>query len=80
MEDREAFVLLPKVTIVDSPDEAILHLKMSMSLLTSIVKEMMLRYDLQIDEDTEDAFGIIDQSVQALNMYLERLGLWNSKS
>jgi hypothetical protein len=72
--------LLPKVTIVDSPDEAILHLKMSMSLLTSIVKEMMLRYDLQIDEDTEDAFGIIDQSVQALNMYLERLGLWNSKS
>lgn len=78
MEDRESFVLTPDSAIVDSPDEAIRVLNISVSLLSAIVQDMLLSSD-EIDDDTVDAIGIVRQSVEGVNMYLERLGLWNSK-
>ena len=79
MEDRESFVLTPDSAIVDSPDEAIRVLNISVSLLSAIVQEILFNTNVDIEDDTIDAIGIVRQSVEGVNMYLERLGLWNSK-
>lgn len=77
MDEREAFVLTPDSAIVDSPDEAIRVLNISVSLLAAIMQDALAHSD--VDDDTIDAFGIVRQSVEGVNMYLERLGLWNPK-
>lgn len=77
--ERESFVLTPDSAIVDSPDEAIRVLNISVSLLSAIVQEMLANSNVDIEDDTIDAIGIVRQSVEGVNMYLERLGLWNSK-
>ncbi|QJD50952.1 hypothetical protein KNV00_gp067 [Streptomyces phage Bmoc] len=79
MEEREAFVLTPSSAIVDSPEEAIRVLNISVSLLSAIVQDLLLTFEDGIDDDTIDAIGIVKQSTEGVNMYLERLGLWNSK-
>ncbi len=77
--EREAFVLKPSSAIVDSPEEAIRVLNISVSLLSAIVQDLLLTFGDKIDDDTIDAIGIVRQSTEGVNMYLERLGLWNSK-
>lgn len=80
MEEREAFVIKPSAAIIDSPDEAIRNLNISVSLLSAILKDALINSTLPIDDDTIDAFGIVEQSAASINMYLERLGLWTTKS
>lgn len=80
MEEREAFVIKPSAAIIDNPDEAIRNLNISVSLLSAILKDALINSTLPIDDDTIDAFGIVEQSAASINMYLERLGLWTTKS
>lgn len=82
MEEREAFVLTPSSAIIDSQDEAIRNLNISVSLLSAIIKDMFINMAgvIPLDDDTVDTFGIIEQSTASINMYLERLGLWTSKN
>jgi hypothetical protein len=82
MEERDAFVLSPSSAIIDSPEEAIRNLNISVSLLSAILKDIFINMAgvLPLDDDTIDTFGIIEQSSAGINMYLERLGLWTSKN
>jgi hypothetical protein len=82
MEEREAFVLAPGSAIIDSPDEAIRNLNISVALLSAIIKDVFINMAplIPLDDDTVDTFGIIEQSTASINMYLERLGLWTSKN
>lgn len=82
MEEREAFVLAPSSAIIDSPEEAIRNLNISVSLLSAILKDIFINMEgiIPLDDDTVDTFGIIEQSAAGINMYLERLGLWTSKN
>jgi hypothetical protein len=76
-DEREAFVLTPGTAIIDSPDEAIRNLNISISLLSAILQEALVKSGIEVDDDTLDAFGIIEQSTASVNMYLERMELWN---
>lgn len=78
-EEREAFILTTDTAIVDSPEEAIRCLNISVSLLSAILQEALLKAKIPVDDDTIDAFGIIEQSSASVNMYLERNGLWTTK-
>ncbi|QRI46184.1 hypothetical protein SEA_CROSS_237 [Streptomyces phage Cross] len=55
------------------------NLNISVSLLSAILQEALAKAKVPIDDDTVDAFGIVEQSTASINMFLERLGLWNSK-
>lgn len=79
MEEREAFVIKPSAAIIDSADEAIRNLNISVSLLSAILKDALINSALPVDDDTIDAFAIVEQSRASINMYLERLGLWTTK-
>lgn len=79
MEDeREAFRLTPGTTIIDSPDEAIRNLNISISLLSVVLQEALIRAGIHVDNDSADAFTCIEQSTESVNMYLERMELWNT--
>jgi hypothetical protein len=79
-EERESFVLTTDSAIIDSVEEAVRNVNISVSLLSAILQEALAKAKIPLDDDTIDAFGIIEQSTASVNMYLERLGLWNSKS
>lgn len=79
-EEREAFVLTADTAIVDSAEEAIRCLNISVAVLTAILGETLLKLKEPIDDDTIDALGIVEQSTASVNMYLERNGLWTTKS
>lgn len=78
-EEREAFVLTPDSAIIATPDEAIRNLNISVALLSAILKETIVKSKVPVDNDTIDAFGIVEQATASVNMYLEGLGLWTSK-
>jgi hypothetical protein len=78
-EEREAFVLTTDTAIIDTPDEAIRNLNISVSLLSAILQEALLKARVPVDDDTIDAFGIVEASTASVNMYLERQGLWITK-
>lgn len=79
MEERESFVLTPDSAIIDSPEEAIRNLNISVSLLSAIIQDLLANLGIEADDDTVDAFGIINQSAASINMLLERMDLWNTK-
>ncbi|ASR76624.1 hypothetical protein SEA_TRIBUTE_234 [Streptomyces phage Tribute] len=79
MDERESFVLTTDSAIIDSVEEAVRNLNISVSLLSAILQEALAKAKVPIDDDTVDAFGIVEQSTASINMFLERLGLWNSK-
>ncbi len=80
MEERETFVLTTDSAIIDTPEEAIRNLNISVSLLSAILQDFLINEGFEIDDDTADAFGIVKQSTASVNMFLERLELWNTKS
>ncbi|AST15425.1 hypothetical protein SEA_SAMISTI12_240 [Streptomyces phage Samisti12] len=79
MDERESFVLTTDSAIIDSVEEAVRNLNISVSLLSAILQEALAKAKVPVDDDTIDAFGIVEQSTASINMFLERLGLWNSK-
>ncbi|AIW02697.1 hypothetical protein SEA_EVY_227 [Streptomyces phage Evy] len=80
MEERESFVLTTDSAIIDSVEEAVRNINISVSLLSAILQEALAKAKVPVDDDTIDAFGIIEQSTASVNMYLERLGLWTTKN
>ncbi|ASN73271.1 hypothetical protein SEA_WARPY_241 [Streptomyces phage Warpy] len=80
MEERESFVLTTDSAIIDSVEEAVRNINISVSLLSAILQEALTKAKVPVDDDTIDAFGIIEQSTASVNMYLERLGLWTTKN
>lgn len=78
-EEREAFVLTTDSAIISTPDEAIRNLNISVALLSAILKETIVKSKVPVDNDTIDAFGIVEQATASISMYLEGLGLWTSK-
>jgi hypothetical protein len=73
-EERDAYTLVPALTIIDNPDEGLRALNISMSLLSAIVKDFLIDMEVDFSNDMIDSFGIIDQTIAAINMYLERIG------
>lgn len=79
MEEKEVNVLTADAAIVDSSDEALRNLTLAVGLLGAVVKDMLIAYG-EINDELEEAFGLIEQSRQSALMYLERMGIWKPNS
>lgn len=67
-----------KAAIVDSNEEALRNLYVATMLVTTVLKSQTSALGL-INQDIADVFNILDQTLESVNMYLERVGVWNLK-
>jgi len=67
-----------KAAIVDSNEEALRNLFVASTLLTAVLKSQTVALGM-VDQDVADVFNILDQTLESVNMYLERVGVWNLK-
>lgn len=75
MEEREIHVLTTDAAVVENSDEALRNLTLAVSLIGAIVKNTLVTYG-EMDPELEDAFGLIEQSIGSVHMYMERMGIW----
>jgi hypothetical protein len=67
-----------KAAIVDSNEEALRNIYVAVMLATTVLKSQTAALGL-ITEEIVDVFNILDQTLESVNMYLERVGVWNLK-
>lgn len=67
-----------KAAIVDSNEEALRNLYVAAMLATTVLKSQTSALGM-INQDIADVFNILDQTLESVNMYLERVGVWNLK-
>lgn len=67
-----------KAAIVDSNEEALRNLYVATMLVTTVLKSQTSALGM-INQDIADVFNILDQTLESVNMYLERVGVWNLK-
>lgn len=65
-----------KAAIVDSNEEALRNLYVAMMLSATVLKSQTAALGM-INQDIADVFNILDQTLESVNMYLERVGVWN---
>lgn len=65
-----------KAAIVDSNEEAIRNLYVALMLAATVMKSQTAALGM-IDQDIADVFKILDQTLESVNMFLERVGVWN---
>jgi hypothetical protein len=68
----------PKAAIVDSNEEALRNMFVSMTFMKMLVRDLLERSN-SLDPAREQALSLIDQSLESVNAYLERTGVWNLK-
>jgi hypothetical protein len=67
-----------KAAIVDSNEEALRNLYVAAMLATTVLKSQTAALGM-VNQDVADVFNILDQTLESVNMYLERVGVWNLK-
>lgn len=78
MSEREAFRLTAQASIVDSIEDAVKILSIQTRLLGATLVRLVELNDMKYDNDILDAMHMVEQGTAALDMYIERSGLWNT--
>ncbi|QMP84344.1 putative holin [Streptomyces phage Coruscant] len=68
--------ITPKAAIVDSNEEALRNLYVAVMLTTAVLKSQTAALGM-VDQDIADVFNILDGTLESVNMYLQRVNVWN---
>lgn len=68
----------PKAAIIDSNEEALRNIYVSMTILYRFVEEQV-KSSGNLDGSRAQAMALVGQSLESVNAYLERTGVWNLK-
>lgn len=68
--------ITPKAAIVDSNEEALRNLYVAVMLTTAVLKSQTAALGM-VDQDIADVFNILDGTLESVNMYLQRVDVWN---